>query len=121
MPDVPSENTYALLGWVAWYSGNRTFHSDSTSWEQLPNDGAIAFMLFFDAVSPEGTLMRRIMINTDHYFLAMTPEGPIYGNSNDPIDTILQRYPGAQIKLGQFISDPAYYAIEQEAWAYTWP
>jgi hypothetical protein len=56
----------------------RVFRSDSTSWEELPEDGALAFALCESTCSPDGNHTRQVMSGYDWYFKA----GDVYGSNN---------------------------------------
>lgn len=36
-----------IVGWRAWYTGGRTYDSDTTRWEDLPADGFLAARYYY--------------------------------------------------------------------------
>lgn len=101
---------YKAVGWRIWYSEDRVYEGDAeTSWDALPDDGFLVAMIYFD----NGT--RRIACGSDYYFSFLTPKGPVYGQTNDPPEAILARYPQGKIKRGLWVSDHEMKAAETAA------
>ena len=66
-----------IVSWRAWYanedeSGLVRFDSSSTSWEDLPRNGALAFLLYY---LEKGT---RIMVSKSWYWTKDSPFGTVY-------------------------------------------
>ncbi len=105
-----------VLGWRAWYAGGTVYDSRSTTWANLPDDGALAFVIYFAGNIPGGvhSSLRRIMTGTDYYFLV----GPdLYAQSDDAPEEITRRYPGAILKRGRWAPDYEMMAAHETAMA----
>lgn len=89
------------VGWLAWYTEGRRYSSDETAWDDLPDDGALLFVVYFDRTTPGGVRHKRILSGADYYFR----QGPLLADTNDPPDEIRRRYPGAVIKRGKWTTD----------------
>lgn len=97
----------AVARWRAWYTENRVFDGQGfADWAELPDDGVLSVMLWF----ADGT--RRVEQGNDHYWA--TPEG-IYAHSDDPLDEIERRYPGASVKRGKWTTDAQMQRVAAEA------
>lgn len=91
-----------IISWRCWYNnGNGTveYNSLSTTLDELPNDGFQAMRVWYS----DGT--GRFISGNDYYFFMDTPEGLLFGQSNDSIESIIDRYPSATIKRGKHIAD----------------
>lgn len=99
---INSTDSYTIA-WKCWYDNGTTTSSEYNSvdhtLEELPEDGFQAMRLWY----ADGT--GRYISGNDHYFFANHPAGTIFGQSNDSIQSILDRYPGVIIKLGKHIPD----------------
>ena len=100
-----------IIGWRAWFVGGRKFDSAHTTWEALPDDGAILILLYHDERARNRLPKRRTMVGCDYYF----KQGEIYGHGDHPLKDVIQRYPGAQIKRGKWTTDEEYTNIINEA------
>jgi hypothetical protein len=93
------------LAWKAWYVGGRSFCSEGTTWEELPDDGMLGLVVVFDEVAePSLTRMHRFVSGTDLYWMVDILGEPTIcqGQHEDKPET---RYPGAVIKRGAWTSD----------------
>ncbi len=52
-----------VVGWKAWYDGDRFFTSATTAWAALPALGVLVIMLYFAGG------LRRVMAGTEYYVL----------------------------------------------------
>lgn len=95
-----------MIGWKAWFTEGRTFTSKDSNWEDLPNDGVLAVLVF------EGGIYTRYADGQDYYFMH---EGTICCN-NDTLETNKKRYPDVKnFKRGKWTSDENMKRIQQEA------
>ncbi len=90
-----------VQGYRAWYTEDRTFDSESTAWDDLPSDGCLFVMLYFDENAPSGMPLRRAMSGSDWYFR----EGEVYGHNCDSLEENQARYPNGSFKRGQWTDD----------------
>ena len=99
-----------VIGWATWYDNNRIFTSEDAVWEDLPDDGIQAIVLFQDDSS------KNVINGYDYYFKV----GDIFGGNNDnPRDTA-KRYPGAVIKRGRWTTTEEIHRINSEVLASQW-
>ncbi len=102
----------------AWYADGARYHSSGESlerfWDELPEAGVLAVMLYEDARGPAGHPTRRLLCGRDNYFMA---PGGTYGVTDDAPDRIAARHPGALIKRGRLVADAQYEAALAEAMA----
>lgn len=88
-----------IVKWKAFFSGGRIF-DNTTEWPNLPNTGALIFMLTFE----DGT--RRVMHGNDRYFWQNNGSiDGIFACTDDPAAEIIVRYPGAIIIEGELVID----------------
>lgn len=104
-----------VIAWRAFYRGSRVYTSERTVWEDLPGDGVLSIVLYFDEAAPSRDPLRRIMEGSDYYFRAPGESGPIFGHSDETPESIRRRYPGASIKRGQWTDDETMHRITQQA------
>lgn len=98
------------IGWKAWYTGGRKFDSSRTAWADLPDDGALAIVIYFDERSADRLPQRRIMTGSDYYFR----DGDIYGQNNETAEDNRRRYPNASFKRGKWTTDDEMQRINAE-------
>ena len=88
------------IGWIIYVDDGSKIvvcRSDQTSWEKLPLDGWVECMIY-----KEGCY-RESLMGYDHYFKAPHRDGDIYASSNDTIEEIQARYPGAVVRRGKWV------------------
>ena len=101
-----------VVGWRAYYEGRRVYDSHYTTWADLPADGFVEAYLY-----KEGGY-REQMAGMDHYFYVADTD--VYGYSNDAVDEIESRYPGADIKKGKWVSSEEMAEIQETAKDFLW-
>ena len=94
-----------MIGWKAWYRGGRAFCSTGTRWADLPDDGALGFVVLFDEFSPgSDERYRRFVSGSDLYWMVeIEGDQTLCQGFHD--DHVEKRYPGAIIKRGAWTSD----------------
>ena len=60
-----------VVGWKAWDTQNRVYSSDVHSWEELPKEGALVVMVYFDELDSGGKHYREILKGRRRYFKAV--------------------------------------------------
>lgn len=93
-----------VVGWLAWYEIGgeiREFSSASTTWADLPDDGAQLFIILENNWANEFVRYASYLEGYNYYFRAPLGDDWIYSESNEGPDEILRRYPGAAIKRGK--------------------
>lgn len=105
-----------VIGWRVWYAEGKKYDSVSTKWKDLPDDGVLIIVLYFDGKRPDGKPLRRINSGVDWYFRAKGLKEFIYGQNNDTPEENKKRY-GADIllKQGKWTDEPTMYQAEKEA------
>lgn len=100
-----------VIGWRVWYGDDSKYDSKNTRWEDLPDDGVVVVMLYFDNKT------RRIMDGSDWYFRAKHKSGDfIYGENSDSPEENRKRYgKGISLKRGQWTTEKIMYALQEEA------
>ena len=117
-----------ILGWTAWVDTGkrvRVYSSKKTKWESLPDDGIIFIMLYKDEgdgleENISHPTRRESLAGNDYYFQAPHHAGVVYGSSNDPLEEIATRYPGAIIKRGKWVPHELFEQIRVEAITHVW-
>jgi len=133
-----------VIAWKAWYSDGKVYRSESLDWSDLPDDGVVAINLYYDKLTPAGDAYRRFMQGSDYYFRVIQEDGSIiYGQSSlhvlpkgkivangktggkkklpkgavisESRESIVERYPSAEIKMGKWVSDKEIDRIVVEA------
>ena len=96
---------YQMIAWKAWYRGGRAFCSTGTTFAELPDDGALGFVVLFDEISgPSGMHFKKQYSGGDLYWLVdILGKLTLCQGSHD--DQPEKRYPGAIIKRGAWTSD----------------
>lgn len=86
-----------IASFRAWYTEGRVFDGETfEDWQALPDDG----FLYGAVMSSDHT--GRQMGGNDSYF---STEDGIYGHSNDSVEEIERRYPGASVKRGKWTTE----------------
>lgn len=82
-----------VIGWRAWYADGSKYDSAAIQWKDLPDDGVLVIMLYFDNKT------RRIMDGSSCYFRTRHESGEfIYGENDDSPEENRKRY-GESISL----------------------
>ena len=106
-----------VTGWRAWYVGGRVYDSKTTAWADLPDDGVIQIYLYMDRRDKTSRMpYRRGMAGSDYYW--HVPGESVYGCCDASEMTpgqIAERYPGALIKRGRWVSQKEYDAAIKES------
>lgn len=112
-----------VIGWRAWYADGSKYDSETTEWRDLPDDGVLIIVLYFDDKRPDGKPLRRINSGVDWYFKATGLKGSIYGLNNDTPEENKKRYgEDISLKQGKWTDEPIMYQAEKEAMeAVDWP
>lgn len=100
-----------VIGWRVWYADGSKYDSATTRWSDLPNDGVIVAVLYFDDKT------RRVMDGSSWYFRAKHESGEfIYGENEDSPEENKKRY-GEDIflKRGKWTTEAIMYASQKEA------
>ena len=100
-----------VIGWRAWYADDSKYNSKDTKWNDLPDDGVIVIVLYFDNKT------RRIMDGSDWYFRARHKSGDfIYGENNDSPEENKKRYgENISLKRAKWTTEKIMYASQKEA------
>lgn len=105
-----------VIGWRAWYADESRYDSKATRWEDLPDDGVLVVVLYFDENRPDGKPLRRINSGVDWYFRAKGLKGFIYGQNNDTPEENKKRYgDDILLKRGKWADDSMMHRAEREA------
>ena len=105
-----------VIGWRAWYADGSKYDSATTEWKDLPDDGMLVNVLYFDENRPDGKPLRRINNGTDWYFRAKGLKGFIYGSNNDTPEENKERYgDDILLKRGKWTDEPIMYQAERES------
>lgn len=92
--------------------GGGSYCSTSVQWEDLPEDGMLGYVILFDQRADSGRRHHRIASGRDWYWMSPGVDGnPIFAESNDTKEEILDRYPGAILRRGKWTSDPEMYRV----------
>jgi hypothetical protein len=113
----------AIVGWKAWFvtvpQGEELlrFSSNETAYKDLPRDGCLGFVVYYDRAKPDGNPRRLILKSEDYYFkVGDTPCG-----NRDSLAENKARY-GGEIIRGAWTSDDVMeQADAQMREAVSWP
>ena len=106
-----------IVGWKAWYTEGRVFHSNEKGWAALPGKGVLAVMVFFDEPKPDGYAKREILLGSRRYFRAQGTEQEFIKQSLHTEEWILKHYkttPG-DIKEGLWDDNATIRRVQEEA------
>lgn len=105
-----------VIGWRVWYADESNYDSKNTSWNDLPDDGVLIIVLYFDENRPDGKPLRRINSGVDWYFRARGLKDFIYGQNNDSPEENKKRYgDNISLKRGKWTDEPTMHQVEKEA------
>jgi hypothetical protein len=114
----------AIIGWKAWFvsvpqgQDILRFSSTDTTYDDLPDDGCLGFVVYYDRAKPDGNPRRLILKSEDYYF--MVGDTPC-GNC-DSLKENKDRYTTGRIIRGMWTSDGNMeQADDQMCEAVTWP
>lgn len=111
MPDKPIKK---FLGWRIWYDTGEIYSSGESKWEELPYDGILVKMLYYEGGG------KQIQQGVDYYYVAKHHSGEeIHGCGMDK-DRIPERYPSAIIKYGRWAPDQFYRGVVNAAMRSIW-
>lgn len=100
-----------IVGWRAWYCDNRYFDSTTTTWEELPANGALYFILYHKTRP-----YSRIMSGRSLYWRETTNKGDIFGYDNVDDALISQAtWDANRVKRGKWVTDNEMHAVHHEA------
>ena len=68
----------AIAGWKAWYTDNRVYRSNLRKWEDLPKEGVLLVMVYYDDMAPNGKPFRDIIHGSRRYFMATGSSGNLF-------------------------------------------
>lgn len=102
-----------VIGWRGWYADGSKYDSGTTKWRDLPADGVLVIMLYFDNKT------RRIMDGSSWYFRAKHKSGEfIYGENDDSPEENRKRYgKSISLKRGQWTIEKFMEDCQKEAMA----
>lgn len=105
-----------IAGWRAHYTTNRTFDSDSHDWHQLPSEGVLVVVLYYDefADADNEIRYRKVLDGDDYYW--WDPGTETIASSMEKPDL-----PDAFVKEGTQISDIAFRSVKSHALSQRWP
>lgn len=63
------------LGWRAWYTQGRVYDSRFDSWPELPKEGVLAIVVFFDTKDSAGEHYKEILNGRRRYFRSIGSSG----------------------------------------------
>ena len=64
-----------VAGWKAWYTQNRVYRSSDDIWEDLPKEGILLLLVFFDEFSTTGIRYKEIIQGNRRYFKSIGSSG----------------------------------------------
>ena len=96
----------SIKGWRFWYTLGRVFDSRETSWEDLPESGALFLVVYEDSETPAGYPFRRTYSGGDWYWRGGCCEYGVSG-STDRLDVWIEPppFPPAVLKRGAWVDD----------------
>lgn len=94
-------------GWRIWYTDGRVFSSDSVNWGDLPADGVLVVIVYYD----EGD--RKHFDHCEWYF--HEPGTELFGTT-DNLEEAYLRYPDASFKRGRWTDLETFQTVRRAAW-----
>jgi len=67
-----------VAGWKAWYTQHRVYRSAIDRWEDLPKEGVLFVMVFFDEFASNGERYREALSGNRRYIMATGSSGEIF-------------------------------------------
>ena len=61
--------------WKAWYTQNRVYRSSVDNWEDLPKEGILLLLIFFDERAAHGGRYKEIIHGNRRYFKSIGSSG----------------------------------------------
>jgi hypothetical protein len=104
-----------VAGYVVWYADGSSCSSRNKSWDQMPADGVLMVMLYFDKFTAGNKRYAEVQQGHEHYFRMPDGSDWIHGYSNDSAGDIQKRYPGAIVKRGKWASNGRYAKLIEQA------
>lgn len=103
-----------MTEWRAWYTDGRVFDSRSHAWRDIPLDGMLVLVVYYDEEDAHGRPKRKIFDHEDWYF--HEPGTDLFGTVRGPVDEHLPRYPGAVFKRGKWTTEEEFIRAREEAY-----
>lgn len=107
-----------VIGWRLWFDDMSEYASAGRrecGWNELPRDGFVAGVLYFDQVDKSGVRKRRTLGGHDRLFRAEGRVDFIYAESNDPREEIKARYKNPSIIRGRWTDETTMYRLQDMA------
>lgn len=100
-----------VIGWRTWYADGKKYNSKDMRWNDLPDDGVLVIMLYFDNKT------RRIMDGSSWYFRVKDKSGGfIYGENDDSPEENRKRYgESISLKRGKWTTEKIMQDFQKEA------
>lgn len=97
----------SVVGWRAWYTEERRFSSADTDWTELPVDGVLVIVVYYD----DGD--RKHFDHREWYF---HEPGTDFFAATDRLEQAYVRYPDVDFKRGKWTDQETFESARQEAW-----
>lgn len=113
-----------VVGWSAWFTSGRVFHSTTSTWAALPDQGVLLVMVFYDSVYGKGVFRRRGMRHGRDHYVMVPPgaKGTEFVNTNELVTSLAVKYPSASVKFGKMVSNEEMDRVQTAAFAArAWP
>ena len=101
-----------VIGWRAWFVDipNHTkllrFESNTTSFLELPDNGCLGFVLYYDTNKPDGNPHRLYLKSQDYYFnIHDEVKGCVAESGQDTVGDIKKNFPDPYIIAGRWTLD----------------
>lgn len=115
-PNAPPQ---LVVGFRIWYvDGTIATGTTRADWEQLPDDGVLIVMLYYNRFDTGGdSRYRRVLMSNDHFWHAPGTMDAIFGQSDDAPHVITAKYEQAHVKRGKWTDDAHYKTVVAAAMA----
>ncbi len=105
-----------IIGWRAWYADGGRPTSTETRLVDLPDDGLLILLAYFEEKAPSGSPRKEEYSGCDTYFAWMNERNLlVFGCNDDSVEEVRRRYVGAVVIRGQGTDNRFYEKVAEEA------
>jgi len=90
-----------VAGWKAYYESGKVYSSKDIKWADLPADGMLGYIVFYNETHDGVRPYRMIHHGTDYYF---SDDKELFASNNDTLADNQSRYPDCSFKRGKWVS-----------------
>lgn len=104
----------AVDSWRIWYTSDRQYNSVGDDWQDLPDDGVLALVIYYDEYSADGEVQHRFVHDGEDWYFH-EPGTDFFGSNQDTLEENQRRYPNCIFKRGKWVPRAEYKRVRQQA------